>query len=57
MFQIYADAMMVATRMDALKTEKSGSGKHTGPEDWMRLAAEDWAERARTRGLSFLGLL
>ena len=27
MFQIYADAMMVATRMDASKAEKSGSGK------------------------------
>ncbi len=57
MFQIYADAMMVATRMDASKAEKSGSGKHNGREGWMRHVADDWADRVRARGLSFLDLL
>ena len=56
MFQIYADAMMVATRMDAPETGRSKSRKHAGSEGWMRLAADVWAQRLRTKGLTFPGL-
>ncbi len=57
MFHIYADAMMVATRMDASEAGQSESRKHAGAGAWVRLAADAWAQRLRTKGLTFLGLL